>query len=95
MSGQLHVLATLHPKNSPLNGKYVGNERRSGRFEERKHFLMWPVIETGFLRCTARGRFAILITLFQLPEKQTVEEQTAPSSKPVQMSIFPFQAPAS
>jgi len=72
MSGQPHVLATLHQKKSPV-AHWIGNRLGATEvldiWKKRKHLLMWPVIETGFLRCTARGRFAVLITLLQLPEK--------------------------
>jgi hypothetical protein len=64
-------------------------------FKKRKDFLTRPGIEICFLRCKDRGRFAILISQFQLAEKCTVEEQTSTTSNPVQTSRFPFQVAAS
>lgn len=52
----------------PLNRKWGGGRSRSGRSEEDRSVLTLPGIERSFFRCTARGRFAVLITPSRLPK---------------------------
>jgi hypothetical protein len=57
MSGQLHVLATLHP--FPIEWRFGGRNNRDGRLGEKEKPLPLPGIEPRFLGRPARS----LITL--------------------------------